>query len=139
MMKAIHPSCFEWTFPNHIQFLIVYFLLFLLLIMSSLKSGYLLFFASTPVAISPGQTPHLKEILPFPSAIIPLLNSYSPAPIILKQTPSQRNKTGCVRSACLKNLLYYTGSTYIHILFLKILFILVYGFSSCVLVVKGST
>lgn len=69
MMKAIYPSCLECTFSNHIQFLIVYFLLFPLLIMFSLKSDCLLFIASTTVAIFPGHTLQRRLFLFPPSAI----------------------------------------------------------------------
>lgn len=119
MMKAYTPHALNYfLIPLNFNCLIVSFLGFLLLIMSSIKTDYLLFFASTTVVTSPGQTSHLKETLPFPSArCIPLLKSYVPAPIILKQTPNQRNITGCARSAHLKDLLYYIGSTYIHVLF----------------------
>lgn len=71
----------------------------------------MLFFAGTVVALSPRVGFSPGQTLLFPS---------EKASIILKETLNQSNKPGCLRSAHIKELLYYTGSTYIHVLFFEI-------------------
>lgn len=107
----MYPLWFECTFPDHVPFSNCYFLQFLYFkyLLSRSRLCYSLQVQWLP--FHPELGFHQDRLSSSPQ---------KKASIILKETLNQSNKPGCLRSAHIKELLYYTGSTYIHVLFFEI-------------------